>query len=371
MRYLVILRGLPASGKSTFVLENDLTNYTLSSDKYRLINSSPTLDIYGNLIIDQSFNGYIWASLYADLEERMKKGLFTVIDATHARRSDFDFYNILCKKYFYKLIIVEFDAPFELCISRDKERPFSVGQKVIERIAGNWEPLPKPFNVVFPEQLLNALEYSVLDFTNKKVYIIGAIHGQYLKIKQFIDKYVDLDNDKLIFVGDYFYLDDIDNRNIVEFLSGITDNPNVFVCLDKDLSKLMRSHWESHKQYTNMFVLPKNIVTPLLHKVVPCVSFTYNNNSYMVSSGNLSLPVIDVFMPESLYINGVGKFKEDIIIACDIFHEKTAMTQIFSKNYISNKIKINSNCYNVGRLCSYETIQVMLLDKEQIKKFYA
>lgn len=370
MRYLVVLRGFPASGKSTFVEENDLTTYTLSSDKYRLVNSSPTLDIYGKFVIDQSFNDYAWASLYADLEERMKKGLFTVIDATHVRRSDFDFYNTLCAKYFYKLIVVEFDTSFEQCIIRDKERPFSVGREVIERIAGNWEPLPNSFNTVFPEHLLNTLDYPTLNFNNKKVYIIGAIHGQYLKMKQFIDEYIDLDNDILIFTGDYFYLDDGDNRVIAEFLISIADNPNVFICLDKDLSKLMRSYWESHKQYTNMFIISKNIVSPLLHKVVPCISFTYNNNLYMVSHGNLSLPVCSVFMPESLYVNGVGLVKEDIITACDTFHDNTNVTQIFSRDCIGNKIKINSCCYNVGRLRSYETIQVMLLDEKTNKKIY-
>ena len=43
MRILVLMRGLPGSGKSTWIRENGLEPYTLSADKLRLMYSAPDL----------------------------------------------------------------------------------------------------------------------------------------------------------------------------------------------------------------------------------------------------------------------------------------------------------------------------------------
>ena len=43
MRYLGLLRGLPSSGKTEFIKEHNLEQFTLSSDDYRLKLASPTL----------------------------------------------------------------------------------------------------------------------------------------------------------------------------------------------------------------------------------------------------------------------------------------------------------------------------------------
>jgi len=45
MRKLVILRGAMGSGKSTFIKEHNLENFTLSSDQIRLMFNSPQMNI--------------------------------------------------------------------------------------------------------------------------------------------------------------------------------------------------------------------------------------------------------------------------------------------------------------------------------------
>ncbi|WP_226990731.1 AAA family ATPase [Methanosarcina acetivorans] len=47
MRYLVFLRGIPGSGKSTFIKENRLEPYTISSDEVRLLLKPPVLSVTG------------------------------------------------------------------------------------------------------------------------------------------------------------------------------------------------------------------------------------------------------------------------------------------------------------------------------------
>ena len=99
MRSLVILRGSPASGKSTWIKKMNLQNYTLSADNIRLLVESPIIaPEYNYRIISQKNDNYVWQLLFELLEKRMSRGEFVVIDATHSKSSDFSRYNKLCEK---------------------------------------------------------------------------------------------------------------------------------------------------------------------------------------------------------------------------------------------------------------------------------
>ena len=82
MKTLLLLRGAPGAGKSTFIKENNLEQYTLEADKFRTLISSPELDITGKFNITQHQDGKAWELLFLALENRMKNGDFTVVDAT-------------------------------------------------------------------------------------------------------------------------------------------------------------------------------------------------------------------------------------------------------------------------------------------------
>ena len=84
MRKLVILRGAMGCGKSTFIKEHQLERFTLSSDQIRLMFNAPQLNTNYSEEIPQFNNKKVWELLYTILEERMKKGEFTIIDAVHA-----------------------------------------------------------------------------------------------------------------------------------------------------------------------------------------------------------------------------------------------------------------------------------------------
>ena len=113
MRNLVILRGSPGSGKSTWVKENGLKDYTLCADDLRTLVQSPVLELEkGQYSISQKNDNYVWTLLMELLEKRMEKGEFVVIDATHSRQSDFTKYNKLCERYRYRKYVVDFtDVP--------------------------------------------------------------------------------------------------------------------------------------------------------------------------------------------------------------------------------------------------------------------
>ena len=100
MKNLIVLRGCPGAGKSTWIKENGLEQYTLSPDNIRMLASAPILtETNTNATISQENETYVWSLLYELLEKRMQNGDFTIIDATHSRSTDFSRYNSLCESY--------------------------------------------------------------------------------------------------------------------------------------------------------------------------------------------------------------------------------------------------------------------------------
>jgi len=108
MKKLFILRGAMASGKSTFIKDNNLEGYTLNPDKIRLMYNSPEMTINYNEMIPQFNNNKVWNLLFQILEDRMRKGEITFIDAMHIYVDDLSFYKKLAEKYRYRLYIIDF-----------------------------------------------------------------------------------------------------------------------------------------------------------------------------------------------------------------------------------------------------------------------
>lgn len=82
MRTLLLFRGAPGCGKSTFIKENDLQKYTVSADDLRLLMASPQLTLDGSPAISAANDKKVWNYLFQFLELRMRNGDFTVVDAT-------------------------------------------------------------------------------------------------------------------------------------------------------------------------------------------------------------------------------------------------------------------------------------------------
>ena len=55
MRILLLMRGVPGSGKSTFIKEQGLEPYTLSADPLRLLYASPMVNNAGSWCISPHF----------------------------------------------------------------------------------------------------------------------------------------------------------------------------------------------------------------------------------------------------------------------------------------------------------------------------
>ena len=90
---LVLLQGLPGSGKSTFIQKYNLSDYTLCKDDFRI-----KAGCVKNGEISQDSNGIVKRIVYMLLEERLKNGVFTVIDETNVFNSTVEKYQEYAEK---------------------------------------------------------------------------------------------------------------------------------------------------------------------------------------------------------------------------------------------------------------------------------
>ena len=191
MRKLFILRGAMASGKSTFIKENNLDDYTLNPDKIRLMYNSPEMTINYNEMIPQFNNKKVWNLLFQILEDRMRKGEITFIDAMHIYSDDLTIYKKLAEKYRYRLYIIDFtDVEYTELLKRNMERDMKkwTPESSIKRIykAIQKEKISSAFTVIKPEdfnKIVNTSSRNVDKYT--KVHIFGDIHGSFKPLNNF------------------------------------------------------------------------------------------------------------------------------------------------------------------------------------------
>ena len=234
MRTLVILRGAPGAGKTTWVKEHHLEPYTLSPDDLRVYCSSLEMQPTGELKISQNRENesMTWEILFKILEYRMSRGEFTVIDATASKTKDIQQYKNLASSYRYRMYCVDFtDIPLETCIAQNKMRPEykQVPQKSIENIYARFatQSVPSGVTIIKPNELDQILEKPIDLSEYKKLVFVGDIHGCYDTLMQYPDFKNGLKDDtEYIFLGDYI---DRGNQNaeVLQFLNSIKDKPNV------------------------------------------------------------------------------------------------------------------------------------------------
>ena len=171
MRTLYLLRGAPASGKSTWIKENHLEPYTLSADSIRLMVQSPVLDNNGRLVITQKNDNKVWSLLMNMLENRMSRGEFCIVDATHYKLELIQKYKTLISKYRYRAFIVDFtDIPREELKRRNNERDAYkyVPEEVIDKMYSVFESedfakqVPGYVKLLTRDEAINKLKEGIL-----------------------------------------------------------------------------------------------------------------------------------------------------------------------------------------------------------------
>lgn len=326
MRVLLLLRGSPGCGKSTWIEQHGLKQYTLCADDIRMMCSSPFLTVFGEESINQSNNAVVWRTLFSLLEIRMQNGEFTVIDATNSKTTEMNRYKELCGQYKYRMYCVDFTGvPIEVCKERNRSReelkrvPDVVIDKMYSRFAT--QKIPSGITILKPEELdkiwLKKFELSGY----KRIHVIGDIHGCYTALKEYFDAAGGVKDDEFyIFLGDYIDRG-IENAEVIRFMLSVYSRPNVLflegnherwlwiwandgVCQSKEFELVTKSQLENAK-------VSKKDVRQLYRRLGQCAYFDYKGNTYIVTHGGLStLPENLTTVSAAQMIKGVGGYND-------------------------------------------------------------
>ena len=379
MRTLLLLRGAQASGKSTWVTENNLEPYTLSADKIRLNIANPILNEDGSIEISQKNNKLTWELLYKYLEMRMENGDFTIIDATHSDIKLMNKYRDLANIYKYTIYYLEFDTPLEECLKRNKERVGYkyVPEKVIERTwetIKNNEKLPsvlKKINSI--DEIINFYTADVNEY--KKVIIIGDIHSCAEPLKEVLKDFSE--ENLYIFVGDYFDRG-IQAVETFKIMLDLLEKPNVILIEGNHENNSVKKFINNEEKYTKSF--DETTLQPLLKefeleyiktglkkiykRLRQCFTFEFRGKKFLCTHGGLPLVPKLALVSAKEMIKGVGRYETEI---GEVYSEnyKKGLCQDFIQVHGHRGINDGEYSYCLeGRVEFGEELKVLTIDKD-------
>lgn len=323
MRTLLIMQGCPGSGKSTWIKNNNLEEYTLSADKIRTMVTNPILNEDGRMSISQKNDKYVWDLLFQILENRMKNGDFTVIDATHNNDKMIKKYKELCDTYKYALFIKKIDTPLEQCLINNRNRDeykFVPEDKIklmynriqnIKQLA--WYRYINDINEInnFYDEDMDKYE---------KVFVIGDIHGCIEPLNNFFEKHPFNEKCAYIFLGDYIDRG-VDNLAVMQKMIELSEYKNVFVLEGNhegvllSFSKGIPSGKGSFDKYTapQLESIPKRDIKKFYKKLRQCMRITYKGHKYLLTHAGMPCnPKHLTYISTNQLIKGVGNYDFDV-----------------------------------------------------------
>lgn len=145
MTRLIITRGLPASGKTTFARKLQPSVVRVNRDDLRRM-------LHGQRLFTQWAEGQVTAAQRAQVEALLRAKADVCVDDTNLRARTVQDWAELAARFGATFEVHDFtDVPLEECLRRDAERPEEdrVGEEAIRRLherylAGKKLPLPVP-----------------------------------------------------------------------------------------------------------------------------------------------------------------------------------------------------------------------------------
>lgn len=332
MKTILLTRGTPGCGKSTWIKVNGLEPYSINYDRIRLLLNTPNLNINGKLEINQGVNKEAFNLIHMLIERKMKNGEFIVLDGTHSLAKDFSEIKKLAKQYLYKIVCVDFtDIPINIIKMRNSYRdpykrvPDSVIDKYERRFADPQNKIPSGIITIKPSEIQKIL-FQPLDLSNyEKIHHIGDIHGCNTVLQEYFKNGLN-PNEAYIFCGDYIDRG-IENVAVLKFLMDIINKPNVF-CIEGNHEKWLWNYAndnlsdtpERFKKITALEIkasdISKKELRGFYRKLIPCAYYTYYDKTIFICHGGISyLPVNPLFISNKQLIKGIGMYSE--VEQCD------------------------------------------------------
>ena len=343
MKKLIVLRGLPGSGKSTFVKEWGLEPYTVSPDAVRILMESPVMDDRnGRMCISQESNREVWKMCYLMLEGRMKRGEFCVVDATHTRREDFDRYVPLIMKYGYDGFCVDFSSvSLQTCMERNRNRRDHkrVPDHVLTDMYGNLSisKVHKMFRTVMFDDVEGMSDIIERDDVPvdvnrySEVVVFGDVHGCCADVERYFELHPFSDDRLYVFTGDYIDRGP-DSRGVVLWLLRNYARKNVVLLrgnherwlsewsngeYDDELGKGVMDRCLSKEFFFNtspqLSSVSKKAVRKMCRSMIPYFYFTFDGKRFITSHAGVGfMPDRIALVKEDTFVRGNGKYGDPV-----------------------------------------------------------
>lgn len=330
MRTLILLRGAPGSGKSTFIERQGLQPYALSPDTIRLLMGGVVITEKGELSINQSADKYVWQQVEEVLEKKMARGEFIIFDATFQNARDFKMPMRYARLYRYQVYCIDFsDIPEEVALSRNllrqpyKQVPEFVITRAYERFAKT--RLPRNITLISYKEyenkkLLDDFDVPLIDLGRyKKIHHIGDLQGCYAPVAEYFKNGWD-DEEFYIFVGDF--LDrGIENGEVIRFMvDEVMNRDNVALIFGNHETHIHRyaTRQRPVSKEFELNTLPQLMEASFTHqeaetlceKLQDCFLYRYGNRKVMVSHAGISVvPENPVLIASIQYWKGTGNYE--------------------------------------------------------------
>ncbi len=365
MRVLLLLRGSPGCGKTTWIRQNGLENYAVSADDIRMLSSAPVMCPDGSVKINLDSDKFVWKTLFDILENRMRRGDFTVIDATNSKTTEMNRYKKLCDNYRYRMYCVDFTSvPIETAKRQNAQRPGYkvVPNEAIDKMYARFETqkIPSGITVIKPNELDKVWRRKLDMSKYKKMHIIGDIHGCYTALNTYLEQNGGMKDDEFyLFCGDY--LDrGIENAQVLSFLLRVYNRENVGL-LEGNHERHIWSWANDETTRSKEFELytkwqlkdagiDKKECRKMYRRMVQCAWFDFAGKEVFVCHGGLSkLPDNLTLVGTEQMIKGVGSYN-DFETVSDTFARESAANSIMVHGHRNTKdvpIRVNEKVRNL------------------------
>lgn len=387
MRVIVLLRGAPGCGKTTFIEEIDWLPFMLSADNIRRKIQSPQQTPDGSVQTGFKLDKLVWDTLFRLLEVRMQNGEFTVIDATNSKAEEMNKYKVLADKYRYRIYLIDLTGlPIEECKRRnDGREPLKrVPEEAIDKMYARFETqkVPSSITVIKPKDVYNvtakdveSIWFKPIDLSHfRKVVMIGDIHGCNTVLQEYLKDGLE-DDVYYIFVGDYIDRG-IENADVIRFLLSIKDKRNVLL-LTGNHEQWINKYAHDEKAFSKEFELvtkpqlvefSKKDLRQLCRKFVQCAWFYYHEKEVFVCHGGIAtMPDNLTYLSTDQMIKGVGEY-DDYETVADTWMRTTKdnQYQVFGhRNTKASPVKMRDRVFNLeGRVEFGGCLRVVELDNE-------
>ena len=382
MRKLVILYGVPCSGRDEFIEKNGLKKYTVSEDILRVMVASTNIDIDGTIEISRRDDRWVSERIRDILERRFYHGLFTVYKPTNASPSEITQIKQMAYKYNYKVFCVDFSS---VSFNQIKERneakdpeeriDIKVLSKMYDRLA--YSPMPQGMEIIKPNQAENIF-YKIEDYSEwSKINFIGDIHGCYDALVKLIEPFNE--NELYVFCGDY--LDrGIQNAETIEYLMSLQDKKNVIFLTgnhERHLKNWANKETIVSQQFQNFTKkelesasISSKKVKRFCDNLKECFYGEYHGRKILACHGGVSnIPSRIDFIASDQLISGVGKYKDGIDVEKSFCRnvENTILVH-GHRNVMNESIHPAPNCYNLENGVEIGgTIRMVSISKDNIE----